>query len=159
MIPSQVPSHEEQQSHKTSVNDTSMDVDTESQTVHEASHDAETGGVASTSTPSSNFVQQWLNPMHHNDQGAGPSTATLLSDEQLAELNEEQLEGLQKLTQQLLTSNISNQDYQAILLGYREDVEANQEKIIDEAEQHDNVDYWLSSDFKITMNEALADFR
>ena len=82
-----------------------------------------------------------------------------MSDEQLAELNEEQLEGLQKLTQQLLTSNISNQDYQAILLGYRADVEANQEKIVDEAEQHGNVDYWLSSDFKITMTEALADFR
>ena len=136
-----------------------MDVDIESQTVNETLHNVETGGVASTSTPSSNFVQSWLNPVHHNDQGTGPSSVGLLSEEQLAELTEEQLEGLQKLTQQLVTSNISNQDYQAILLGYREDVEFNQEKIVNEAEQQGNVDHWLSREFKVTMDEALAAFR
>ena len=159
VIPSQVPPQEEQQSHRTPVDDTSMDVDTGSQTVNEAFQNVETGGAASTSTHSSNFVHKWLNPVHHNDQGSGPSTVHLLSDEQLAELNEEQLEGLQKLTQQLLTSNLSNQDYQAILLGYRTDVEANQQKIVDEDEDQGNVDHWLSKEFKSTIDEALAAFR
>ena len=52
-----------------------------------------------------------------------------------------------------------NADYQAILLSYREDVEANQAKVADEAEQHGNVDHWLDANFKITMDEVLADFR
>ena len=63
-----------------------MDVDTESLTINETSHDVETGGVASTSTPSSDFVQNWLNHVHHNDQETGSSTINLLSEEQLAEL-------------------------------------------------------------------------
>ena len=140
------------------MNDTSMDVDIGSQTVNETLQNVDTGGVASSSTLRPNFVQEWLNPVHHNDQGSGPSTVNLLSDEQLAELNEEQLEGLQKLTQQLLTSNLSNQDYQTILLGYRTDVEANQQKIVDEDEDQGNVDHWLSREFKVTMDEALAAF-
>ena len=111
VIQSQVPSQVEQQSHTTIVDDTSMDVDTMSQTVNEASHDAETGGNATSSNPSLNFVQEWLTHVHHNDQGPGPSTAPLLSSEQLVELSEEQLEGLQKLTQQLLTSTLPNDDY------------------------------------------------
>ena len=42
VIQTQVPHQEEQQSHRTTVNDTSMDVDTMSQTVNEA-FDAEIG--------------------------------------------------------------------------------------------------------------------
>ena len=38
-------------------------------------------------------------------------------------------------------------------------MEANQEKIVYEAEQQGNVGHWLSREFKVTMDEALVDFR
>ena len=52
---------------------------------------------------------------------------------------------------------MSNREYQAILLSYKEDVEEQQEKIVDEADG--NMDAWFCKDFTTTMEEALAKFR
>lgn len=38
-------------------------------------------------------------------------------------------------------------------------MEVIQEKVVDEAEAHENVDYWLDSSFKASMDEVLATFR
>ena len=54
---------------------------------------------------------------------------------------------------------MSNQDYQAIMLTYNEDVKKQKEKIVN-AEEHDgNVDAWLSKDFVLEMDQVLARFR
>ncbi|XP_074342728.1 benzyl alcohol O-benzoyltransferase-like [Apium graveolens] len=52
-----------------------------------------------------------------------------------------------------------NQDYQAILLTYNEEVEKLNEKIVNDAEQDGNVDAWLSKDFVLEMDQVLARFR
>ncbi|KAL8124052.1 hypothetical protein AgCh_011891 [Apium graveolens] len=52
----------------------------------------------------------------------------------------DQLSGLANITQQLLTTDMSNQDYQAVLLSYKTDVEDQHQKIVNEAEQDGNVD-------------------
>ncbi|KAL8154574.1 hypothetical protein AgCh_000082 [Apium graveolens] len=52
----------------------------------------------------------------------------------------DQLYGLANIAQQFLTTDMSNQDYQAILLSYQIDVEEQQQKIINEAEQDGNLD-------------------
>ncbi|KAL8115927.1 hypothetical protein AgCh_022428 [Apium graveolens] len=57
---------------------------------------------------------------------------------------------LANITQQLLTTDMSNQDYQEILLSYKEDVEEQHEKIADEADG--NVDDWLSKEFTTTIS-------
>ncbi|KAL8091618.1 hypothetical protein AgCh_034031 [Apium graveolens] len=66
---------------------------------------------------------------------------------------------LVNLSQQLLTSDMGNQDYQAILLCFNEEVEQQKEKIVDEAEEDVNVDAWLSGDHVAEMDEVLARFR
>ena len=71
----------------------------------------------------------------------------------------EQISGLANISQHLLTSDMSNQDYQAIMLTYNEDVERQKEKIVNEEEEDGNVDAWLNDDFVLEMNEVLARFR
>ena len=71
----------------------------------------------------------------------------------------EQIPGLANISQHLPTSNMSNQDYQAIMLAYNEEVEEQKDKIVNDAEQDGNVDAWLSEDFALEMNQVLARFR
>ena len=54
---------------------------------------------------------------------------------------------------------MSNQDYQAIMLAYNEEVEEQKEKIVNDAEPDGNMDAWLSEDFALEMNQVLARFR
>ena len=54
---------------------------------------------------------------------------------------------------------MSNQDYQAIMLTYNEEVEKQKEKIVNDVEQDGNMDAWLSQDFVLEMDEVLARFR
>ncbi|KAL8088686.1 hypothetical protein AgCh_038456 [Apium graveolens] len=101
----------------------------------------------STSQPQQqHLISQWLQETTHQ-----PST--------IEDLRIDQLGGLAQISQQLLTSNISNQDYQAIMLTYQADVEENQAKIVDEAGQDANCDVWLDMDFTIEMDALLAKFR
>ncbi|KAL8120267.1 hypothetical protein AgCh_017429 [Apium graveolens] len=71
----------------------------------------------------------------------------------------EQISGLANISQHLLTSNMSNQDYQAIMLAYNEEIEEQKEKIVNDAEPDGNVDAWLSDEFSLEMNQVLARFR
>ncbi|KAL8105545.1 hypothetical protein AgCh_029364 [Apium graveolens] len=91
-------------------------------------------------------MAQWL-----QDMEAQPSTV----DDMLVD----QISGLANLSQQLLTSDMGNQEYQAILLCFNEEVEQQKEKIVDEAEEDGNVDAWLSDDHVAGMDEVLARFR
>ena len=71
----------------------------------------------------------------------------------------EQISGLANISQHLLTSDMSNQDYQAIMLSFNEDVEMQKEKIVNEEEEDGNVDAWLTDDYVLEMDEVLARFR
>ena len=109
------------------------------------SHDA----LPSTSTSSqqkSHPIQQWL----QNTQAQSSTVDDLLVD---------QISGLANISQHLLTLDMSNHDYQTILLTYNEDVEKQKQKIVNEAEQDGNVDAWLSKDFNLEMDQVLARFR
>ena len=86
----------------------------------------------------SNF-QQWLKPVQH-DSALGSQSVPPLSSEALHEMSVAQVEEFSKLAQHLLTANLPNADYEAILLCHKQDMEAQQEKIVDEAGRDGNVD-------------------
>ncbi|KAL8131777.1 hypothetical protein AgCh_007632 [Apium graveolens] len=71
----------------------------------------------------------------------------------------DQLVGLAQISQQLLTSDMSNQDYQAIMISYQTDVQEQQDKIVIEGEQDGNCDAWLNKDYNLEMEGVLAKFR
>lgn len=64
-------------------------------------------------------------------------------DETLHSLNVDQIDEFSKMTQHLLTINLPNVDYEAILLCYKEDLDQQRTKIVNEAERDENVDVWL----------------
>ncbi|KAL1824142.1 hypothetical protein ACET3Z_010920 [Daucus carota] len=112
-----------------------------------------TGGSTDTTPPPSSsqasqphVMTSWL-----QDIEAQPSTI----DDMLVG----PIAGLANLSQQLVISNMENQDYQAILLCYNEEVENQKQKIVDEAEEEGNVDAWLSEQHVPEMKEVLARFR
>ena len=102
--------------------------------------------LPSTSQQQPHVIFQWLQNVE-----AQPSSI----DDMLVD----QISGLANISQHLFSSNMSNADYQAILLSFNEDVEQQNEKIVDEAEEDGNVDAWLSKDFVLEMDEVLAKFR
>ena len=101
----------------------------------------------STSQPQqSHILSQWL-----QESASQPAS--------IDDLLVEQIFGLANISQHLLTSNMSNQDYQAIMLAYNKEVEEQKEKIVNDAEPDGNVDAWLADDFALKMNQVLARFR
>ena len=57
-----------------------------------------------------------------------------------------------------IRADMSNQDYQAIMLAFNEDVEKQKEKIVDDEEEDGNVDAWLNDEYVLEMDEVLARF-
>ncbi|KAK1389973.1 hypothetical protein POM88_018151 [Heracleum sosnowskyi] len=70
-----------------------------------------------------------------------------------------EIDKISKIAQHLLTSNLPNSDYEAILLSHKEDFEAQQAKIVDEAQQDGNVDAWVDGKRTVKLKEALAFLR
>ena len=79
--------------------------------------------------------------------------------EALQSLHVDQISEFSKLAQYLLTSNLLNPDYEAILLCHKEDMEHQREKIVDEAERDDNVDAWINAAGSVSLEDALKYLR
>lgn len=67
--------------------------------------------------------------------------------------------GLQTLIQQCATSNLSNVDYEVILLTHNEDIQDNRAKLKDEPAQEGIVDGWLDAKSIVTLEDALSHTR
>ncbi|KAK1355880.1 hypothetical protein POM88_049136 [Heracleum sosnowskyi] len=101
-------------------------------------------------------MSEWLKPVHHDRPSGSSSVPSHLTEEAIQNLNVAQIDEFSKIAQHLLTSNLPNADYEAILLCHKEDVEAQQEKIMNEAEPEGNVDAWLDSKRTVNLKDALA---
>ena len=82
-----------------------------------------------------------------------------MSNEALDELCVDQVEAMSKIAQHLLTSNLSNSDYEAILLCHKDDMDQAKDKTVNEDERDGNVDAWLSSISEVSMKGALEFLR
>ena len=87
-----------------------------------------TEGPTSSSAPSSDFIKQWLRHVQNVNE-KGPSTSAVLSQENIQELYGLQMEEVYSISQQLLTSQLPNEDYAAILLTHSQDVADLRDKI------------------------------
>ena len=78
----------------------------------------------------SSNLSQWLKPVQH-DRPSGSQSVPMMSSEALHEMSVAQVEEFSKIAQHLLTANLPNSDYEAIILCHKEDMEAQKEKIAD----------------------------
>ncbi|KAK1399488.1 hypothetical protein POM88_009351 [Heracleum sosnowskyi] len=101
-------------------------------------------------------MSEWLKPVHHDRPSGSSSVPSQMTEEAIQNLNVAQIDEFSKIAQHLLTSNLPNADYEAILLCHKEDVEAQQEKIVNAAEPEGNVDAWLDSKRTVNLKDALA---
>ena len=95
--------------------------------------------------------------MQH-DRETRPSASGLLSQEELQNIYGEHVKGIYSTSQQLLTSQIPNEDYAAILLNYAKDIEDIRDMVVDEAEG-ENPNKWLDVAENVTMHKALQYLR
>lgn len=98
-------------------------------------------------------ISQWLQPNNSDTLGPSirPSTPVNLNEIFIAQQN-----GLHFIAQQLLTYNIQNVDYNAILLSQAQDNQQLRKKIVEEAEEKGNVDGWLIANIGVEFDEALC---
>ena len=89
-------------------------------------------------------IHQWLQPVQIVNGSTSQSVPTKMSNEALDELCVDQVEAMSKIAQHLLTSNLSNSDYKAILLCHKDDMDQVKDKTVNEDERDGNVDAWLS---------------
>ncbi|KAK1379317.1 hypothetical protein POM88_026061 [Heracleum sosnowskyi] len=101
-------------------------------------------------------MSEWLKPVHHDRPSGSSSVPSQMTEEAIQDLHVAQIDEFSKIAQHLLTSNLPNADYEAILLCHKEDVEAQQEKIVDAAEPEGNVDAWLDAKRTLKLKDALA---
>ncbi|KAK1379255.1 hypothetical protein POM88_025999 [Heracleum sosnowskyi] len=104
-------------------------------------------------------MSEWLKPVHHDRPSGSSSVPSKMTEEAIQDLHVAQIDEFSKIAQHLLTSNLPNADYEAILLCHKEDVEAQQEKIVDAAEPEGNVDAWLDAKRTLKLKDALAFLR
>ncbi|KAK1394320.1 hypothetical protein POM88_013376 [Heracleum sosnowskyi] len=102
---------------------------------------------------------EWLKPVQHNRASGSSSVPPQLTEEELKDLHVAQIDEISRIAQHLLTANLPNSDYEAILLTHKEDVEAQQDKIVDEAQQAGNVDAWLDGKRTFKLKETLSFLR
>ena len=93
-------------------------------------------------------------PTCAHDRKVGPSTSSIIPQEDNQNLYGDKMEGLYSTAQQLLTYQMRNEYYSAILLTYSKDVEDIRDKVVDE-EGGSNPDKWLDEADKVTMSDAL----
>ncbi|KAK1394471.1 hypothetical protein POM88_013527 [Heracleum sosnowskyi] len=101
-------------------------------------------------------MSEWLKPVHHDRPSGSSSVPSQMTEEAIQDLHVAQIDEFSKIAQHLLTSKLPNADYEAILLCHKEDVEAQQEKIVDAAEPEGNVDAWLDAKRTLKLKDALA---
>ena len=106
------------------------------------------------SAPSSDFIKQWLSHVQDVSE-EGPSTYAVLSQENIQELCRLNMEEVYSISQQLLTSQLPNEDYASIVLTNSQNV-ADLREIIVEA---DNGNKWLDVNATVSMPEALQSLR
>ncbi|KAK1404414.1 hypothetical protein POM88_004019 [Heracleum sosnowskyi] len=104
-------------------------------------------------------MSEWLKPVHHDRPSGSSSVPSKMTEEAIQDLHVTQIDEFSKIAQHLLTSNLPNADYEAILLCHKEDVEAQQEKIVDAAEPEGNMDAWLDAKRTLKLKDALAFLR
>ncbi|KAK1356458.1 hypothetical protein POM88_049714 [Heracleum sosnowskyi] len=126
----------------------------------EATHSTIPHEVPSTSSHLAQAtITEWLKPVQHDRASGSSSVPPQLTEEELQDLHVAQIDEISRIAQHLLTANLPNSDYEAILLTHKEDVEAQQDKIVDEAQQAGNVDAWLDGKRTVKLKEALAFIR
>ena len=110
-------------------------------------------GPPPSSASSSHFIKQWMQYVQH-EREAKPYTSGPLSQVDLQNIYGEQIEEIYAIAQQLLTSQLPNKDYSAIILTYAQDIENMRDRVVNE-EGGVNPDKWLDQAEKVTMQDAL----
>ena len=104
------------------------------------------------------FLSKWLKPVQHDSasgSGSVPHALTENAVDNLQSMLVDQIPEFTKIAQHLLTGDLSNQDYEAILLCHRDDMEEQREKIVNEAEREGNVDACMDGRKQCSLDEAL----
>ena len=117
-----------------------------------------TKGPTSSSARNSEFIKQWIRHVQDVSE-AGPSISAALSQVNIQELYGLQMEEVYSISQQLLTSQLPNEDYAAIHSNsFSECCWSEGHKVI-EANNGENPEKWLDANAKVSMPKALQSLR